>query len=170
MRRHIHYLQTEYFQVKKGVLGATKDGKDYRVTSEDGILTIPAGTRYVQRTYINTLQPVNDGELISCRHRFWAHESGSEDLVFHVWAEPQDLDDSFDVNFLRNFQGYLADCHKAGMEPSFLQIVLLLHGAATVLCPPFWVPIWILRTVSYVLARWVAAGLLGWVNLSFLLI
>lgn len=29
----------------KGVLGATKNGKDYRVTSEDGILTIPAGTR-----------------------------------------------------------------------------------------------------------------------------
>lgn len=78
-----------------------------------------------------------------------------------MWAEPQDLDNSFDENFLRNFQGYLADCHKSNIEPSFFQIVLLLHGAATVLTPSFWVPIWILRIASYVLARWVAGGLLG---------
>lgn len=97
------------------------------------------------------------------RHRFWAHESGDEDLIFHVWAEPQDIDHSFDQNFLRNFQGYLADCQRAGLQPSFFQIVLTLYEAATILTPDFWIPLWLLKLVTYIIAHWIARIFLGYV-------
>jgi hypothetical protein len=95
------------------------------------------------------------------RHRFWAHASTEEDVVFKVWAEPQDLDHSFDENFLRNFVGYLRDCQKANISPSIFQIILFGYNSATVTSPPFWMPIWVLKAVHYVLAYWIAAGLLG---------
>ena len=48
------------------------------------------------------------------------------------------------------------------MEPSVFQIVLLGYNSATVLSPPFWVPLWILVAVQYVLAIWIGRGLLGY--------
>jgi hypothetical protein len=100
--------------------------------------------------------------IVHNSHRFWAHESGNEDLIFHVWAEPQDIDHSFDQNFLRNFQGYLADCERAGLQPSFFQIVLTLYEAATILTPSFWVPLWLLKAVHYFIAYGIAKFLLGY--------
>jgi len=97
----------------------------------------------------------------SRRHRFWAHASGTEDLVFKVWLHPQDLDHIFDENFLRNFVGYIRDCKKANMAPSVFQIMLFGYNSASIFCPPFWVPIWILRAIYYVLSYGIAAGLLG---------
>lgn len=43
--RHIHRKQNEFFRVEQGVLGAVKDGVEQVVTKEDGVLSIPAGTR-----------------------------------------------------------------------------------------------------------------------------
>ncbi|RYP45557.1 hypothetical protein DL768_008106 [Monosporascus sp. mg162] len=63
---HIHLAQDENFTVEKGVLGTITDGKTYALTKADGKLTIKAGTR----------------------HRFWCHESSTEDLVFHGWIDP----------------------------------------------------------------------------------
>jgi len=94
-------------------------------------------------------------------HRFWAHSSGKDNLVFKVWAKPQDLDHSFDENFLRNFVGYQRDCEREGINPSTFQLILMSYNSATIATPPFWMPIWILKMVHYVLAYWVAAALLG---------
>ncbi|PYH46716.1 cupin domain-containing protein [Aspergillus saccharolyticus JOP 1030-1] len=137
---HIHLRQTEYFQVQQGVLGIYKNETEHIVTKADGTVEVPAGTR----------------------HRFFVHATSQEDVIFRVWADPQDLDHSFDENFLRNFVGYLRDCQRQGIAPSPFQIILFGMNSATVPCLPFWVPIWILRAVAYVLAYWVAEGLLGY--------
>jgi len=39
--------------------------------------------------------------------------------------------------------------------------VLFGYNSATVLCPPFWFPIWILKAIHYMLAYWIGAALLG---------
>ncbi|KAK5637399.1 hypothetical protein RRF57_013111 [Xylaria bambusicola] len=137
---HIHWLQTEYFKVEKGVIGIHKNGKEIAATKDDGILEIPAGTR----------------------HRFWAHSSTTEDLVFKVWAEPQDIDHSFDENFLRNFTGYQRDCQMQGIKPSPFQLILLSYNSATMGTPPFWMPLWLLKGINYILAFWIAKALLGY--------
>ncbi|KAI1192843.1 hypothetical protein F5X97DRAFT_339692 [Nemania serpens] len=110
------------------------------VLGEDGILAIPAGTR----------------------HRFWCHQSSTESLVFHGWIDPQGKSFVLDKNFLRHLQGYTADCDKAGLKPSIFQIMLFSHHASTVLSPPFWVPLWLLKSAHYVLANLIARGLLGY--------
>ncbi|KAI1377705.1 hypothetical protein F4677DRAFT_415280 [Hypoxylon crocopeplum] len=137
---HIHLLQSEYFEVEKGVIGIHRNGQDLVVTKDDGIVKVPAGTR----------------------HRFWAHASSQEDLVFKVWAEPQGLDHGFDEKFVRNLVGYQRDCQEANLEPSVLQLILFACGSATVATPPFWVPIWILKLVNYVLAYGIGVALLGY--------
>ncbi|EED21268.1 conserved hypothetical protein [Talaromyces stipitatus ATCC 10500] len=136
---HIHWKQTEYFQVEQGVIGIHKNGKQLKITKDDGIVTVPAGTR----------------------HKFWSHESNQEDLIFKVWAEPQGLDNSFDEKFIRNLIGYQRDCYKANMQPSIFQLALISYDSATLATPPFWVPIWLLSVVQYVMAYWVGGCLLG---------
>ncbi|RYP55562.1 hypothetical protein DL769_010119 [Monosporascus sp. CRB-8-3] len=98
----------------------------------------------------------------SYRHRFWAHASNKEDLIFKVWAQPQGLDRGFDEKFIRNLIGYQRDCQRANLTPSIFQLILFGYGSATVGTPPFWVPLWILNLVHYVLAIWIAAALLGY--------
>ncbi|KAI5918412.1 hypothetical protein F4810DRAFT_725716 [Camillea tinctor] len=136
---HIHLLQDEYFQVESGVLGAITDNKQHAITKDDGVLCIKAGTR----------------------HRFWS-ASPTESLVFHGWANPQDKQNILDENFLRNLQGYMADCHREGLKPSIFQLALFSYEASTLGTPPFWVPMSILIAVNHVLAYWIAAGLLGY--------
>ncbi|KAJ2979819.1 hypothetical protein NUW58_g7103 [Xylaria curta] len=63
---HIHRLQDEFFKVERGVLAVVKNGVEHRLTKDDGVLTIPAGTR----------------------HRFWVHESTPENVIFDVWLDP----------------------------------------------------------------------------------
>ncbi|KAI0547910.1 hypothetical protein F4679DRAFT_552545, partial [Xylaria curta] len=137
---HIHLLQDEFFQVEQGVLGVITNGKRHRVTKADGVLAISAGTR----------------------HRFWCHESSTESLVFHGWIDPQDKQFILDKNYLRHIQGYTADCDRVGLKPSIFQIILFSYHASTLLSPPFFVPLWILFAVHYVLANWIAQGLLGY--------
>lgn len=102
------------------------------------------------------------------RHRFWPHASTTEDVVFKVWVDPQDVDHGFDENFMRNFGGYIGDCEKAGLAPSIFQIILFLYNSEIILTPPFWLPLSFLVVVHHVLAYWVAAGLLGYVNCLYL--
>ena len=47
MDRHIHWKQDEYFQVEQGVMGLHKNGKEITTTKDDGIIHVPAGTRWV---------------------------------------------------------------------------------------------------------------------------
>ncbi|KAK6221164.1 hypothetical protein QIS74_04893 [Colletotrichum tabaci] len=139
---HIHRLQDEYFKVEQGVLGVVKNGVEYAVTKDDGDFYIPAGTR----------------------HRFWAHKSGTENLVFTVWLDPcKDVDFLLDVNFLRNLSGYVDDCLKAGIKPSVFQIILFTENATSLLCPPFlnWMPTWFLVWAHCGLA-WIAETVLGY--------
>lgn len=96
-------------------------------------------------------------------HRFWAHSSGEEDLIFKVWVEPQDIDYGFDESFMRNFSNYLRDCEREGIAPSIFQIILFLYHSDIVLTPPFWLPIWFLVGLHHVLGYWIGAGLLGYV-------
>ncbi|KAI0154649.1 fungal-specific transcription factor domain-containing protein [Xylariaceae sp. FL1272] len=136
---HIHLRQDEFFKVEQGLLAASLDGKEYILTKHDEPLCIRAGTR----------------------HRFWSHASATESLVFRGWTDPQVADHILDENFLRNFQGYLADCHREGLQPSPFQLVLFAYEASTVVTPPFWVPLWFLQAAHYVLANWIAASVLG---------
>ncbi|EGR47103.1 uncharacterized protein TRIREDRAFT_109353, partial [Trichoderma reesei QM6a] len=136
--RHIHWKQSEYFQVEKGVIGIHRNGKEIRATKDDGVIEVPAGTR------------------------FWSHPSNQEDLVFKVWAEPQGLDNSFDERFIRNLIGYQRDCHSAQLAPSVFQLMLICYDCATLATPPFWMPLWLLGSLQYILAYWVGGYLLGY--------
>ncbi|KAI1470388.1 uncharacterized protein F4812DRAFT_417335 [Daldinia caldariorum] len=138
---HIHIRQTEYFQVQQGALAVVKNGKESVITKNDGILVIAPGAR----------------------HRFWAHSPVREDLVFKVWAEPQDLGHAFDESFLRNSLGYLRDCQQQGIEPSVFQMALLGWSSDTIfVTPSFWVPIWILKLAQYVIGHFIGGLLLGY--------
>lgn len=97
------------------------------------------------------------------RHRFWAHTSGTEDLIFKVWVEPEDLDNGFDESFMRNFGGYINDCNAQKLAPSIFQLLLFLYDSDIVLTPPFWLPLSFLVGLHHVMAYWVGAGLLGYV-------
>ncbi|KAF7539873.1 hypothetical protein G7054_g1800 [Neopestalotiopsis clavispora] len=138
---HIHLAQDEYFKVESGILTASLNEKIHKLTKDDGVLCIKAGTR----------------------HRFWSDESSTESLVFHGWADPRDagLDNVLDENFLRNLQGYMADCHREGLEPSIFQLALFSYEASTLGTPPFWLPLWMLIAANHVTARWVAQKFLG---------
>ncbi|KAF5589169.1 hypothetical protein FPANT_6384 [Fusarium pseudoanthophilum] len=76
---HIHCGQTEYFQVESGTLAVIRNGRKSILTKGGGIIKIPPGTR------------------------FWAEAPVKEDLVFRVWAEPQNQDGGFDEAFLPGF-------------------------------------------------------------------
>ncbi|KAK3995688.1 hypothetical protein QBC44DRAFT_233523 [Cladorrhinum sp. PSN332] len=140
---HIHVDQTEYFQVLQGTLAAVKGNEEVSITKDDGVLAIPNGTR----------------------HRFWAHSSindTKEDLVFKVWAEPQPMERGFDESFLRNCVGYMRDCAQQGIQPSPFALVLIGSASGTVfVCPPFYVPLWILKSVQYVLGDLIGRRILG---------
>ena len=41
---HFHQFQTEYFQVVSGIMTLNKDGKQMRITPEDGEISVKAGT------------------------------------------------------------------------------------------------------------------------------
>lgn len=99
----------------------------------------------------------------ACSHRFWCHKSATENLVFSAWADPcKDREHILDVNFLRHHVGYLADCERAVLDPSPFQLILFVHNASSLLCPPFlnWMPIWMLTWVHIGLA-WIAETVLG---------
>jgi hypothetical protein len=96
------------------------------------------------------------------RHKFWSHKTNRENLIFKVWAEPQELDNSFDEKFIRNLIGYQRDCQQANMEPSIFQLALISYDSATLGTPPFWMPMWLLSPVQYVMAYWIGSYLLGY--------
>ncbi|KAI0879964.1 uncharacterized protein GGS22DRAFT_176317 [Annulohypoxylon maeteangense] len=138
---HIHLRQTEYFEVEQGTLGVVRNGKEVLLTKDDGVLDIPPGTR----------------------HRFWAHSTTQHDLIFKVWAEPQDVQHGFDENFLRNYLGYLRDCQQQNIKPSVFQAALIYSASDTIfITPRFWVPIWILKVIQYVAVHLVGELLLGY--------
>ncbi|KAI9154972.1 putative oxidoreductase virH [Paramyrothecium foliicola] len=137
---HIHLLQNEYFQVEQGILAVHRNGEVVVATKEDGIIEVPAGTR----------------------HRFWAHHTGKEDLIFKVWARPQGLDRGFDEIFIRHLIGYLRDCQKCNLEPSVFQLMLFAESSATVATPSFWVPTFVLKSVQYALAYGIGGFVLGY--------
>ncbi|KAF5620205.1 ankyrin repeat domain protein [Fusarium sp. NRRL 52700] len=139
---HIHCGQTEYFQVESGTLAVIRNEKKSVLTQGGGIIKIPPGTR----------------------HRFWAEAPVTEDLVFRVWAEPQNLNRGFDEAFLRNYLGFLRDCEDQNIQPSIFQLALLGWGGDTLLSPPFWVPLWILRLFHFILAHLVGRLLLGYTS------
>lgn len=158
--------------VEQGVLGVVKNGVEYAVKKGDGPVSVPPGIRYVHwevprsvsfpqacRGRSSSLSnPPDEGEY---RHSFWAHSSNTEDLIFKVWVEPQDLDHGFDESFMRNFSGYVRDCERQKIPPSLFQILLFLYDSDIVLTPPFWTPILFLMALHHVLAYWVGARLLG---------
>lgn len=189
---HIHLRQDEHFEVEKGVLGVVVNGREHAVSKGDGRISVPSGARYVGPLIAIILSVESQTpnvfvylRLATCksdhislltdllcpphrphRHRFWAHASSTEDLVFTVWVEPQGLDHGFDESFMRNFTGYLRDCERHKIAPSIFQILLFLYHADIVLTPPFWTPVWLLVVLHHFLAYWVGAGLLGLVACS----
>ncbi|KAF5962916.1 hypothetical protein FBULB1_13720 [Fusarium bulbicola] len=138
--RHIHCGQTEYFQVESGTLAVIRNGKKSTLTKGGGIIKIPPRTR----------------------HKFWAGAPVKADLVFRVWAEPQNLDRGFDEAFLRNYLGYLRDCEDQNIQPSVFQLALLGWNGDTLLSPPWWVPLWMLRLFHFMLAHIVGRLFLGY--------
>ncbi|CVK95987.1 uncharacterized protein FMAN_13907 [Fusarium mangiferae] len=107
------------------------------------------------------VQDGRSGPPLRCSHRFWADAPVTEDLVFRVWAEPQNLDRGFDEAFLRNYLGYLQDCEDQNIQPSVFQLALLGWSGDTLLSPPWWVPLWMLRLLHLILAHMVGRLFLG---------
>lgn len=92
------------------------------------------------------------------------HLSGKqENLEFHVWAEPADVNRGFDENYLRNALGYLRDCQQQGLEPSIFQMALFGWLSDTLFVAfPFYVPIWMLVLIQNFLGRVIGKKLLGY--------
>ncbi|KLO99253.1 Uncharacterized protein Y057_14507 [Fusarium fujikuroi] len=155
---HIHCGQTEYFQVESGTLAVIRNGKKSILAKGGGIIKIPPGTRYRAPPLSTQLRRIDKN---CCSHRFWAEAPVTEDLVFRVWAEPQNLDRGFDEAFLRNYLGYLRDCEEQNIQPSVFQLALLSWGGDTLLSPPWWVPLWMLSLIYFMLAHIVGRLFLG---------
>ena len=137
---HIHLLQDEIFEIKSGVLAAVINGKHVTADKNSGPVVIPKGAR----------------------HKFWMHESSTEDLIFHFVAEPQGIPRTFDGNVLRNRQGFNYDCEREGIKPSVFQAALSTYEGSTLFCPPFWTPMWLLKGVNYFAAHVIGRMLLGY--------
>ena len=130
---HLHLFQTEYFRVQSGTAVFY-----LRPSSKDpGRTVVPVGEtiKIPRRVY----------------HRF---ENGSEteQLVISLRLDPQRFDT--EERFFRNFFGYLEDCRRAKLEPSFFQLLRLLYENDTPLALPVpdWCPEWI--------ACWMSAAFL----------
>ncbi|KAK2603629.1 hypothetical protein QQS21_004210 [Conoideocrella luteorostrata] len=95
---HIHWKQDEYFRIEQGALEIHKNGQQVRIGKENGIVKVPAGTR----------------------HKFKALPSDNEDVIFEVWAQPQDLGNSFDEKFIRNLVGYEPNYAEYFKEPELM--------------------------------------------------
>ncbi|KAI1198788.1 hypothetical protein F5X97DRAFT_333103 [Nemania serpens] len=137
---HIHLDQTEFFEVEKGALVVVKNEREHVLTKNTGVVVISPGTR----------------------HRFWAHPDNEDDVVFTVRARPYDEEHGFTENYLRNAIGYLRDCERENLAPSVFQLALFGCLSDTVLTPPFWTPLWLLKMVHYALAYLIAKPLLGY--------
>lgn len=137
---HIHLHQSEHFEVLSGTLGLVLDGQHIALTKEGGRASVPAGAR----------------------HTFWVHESTAEDMTMQVWVKPQGIKNGLDEGFLRNFAGYLADCERAGMQPSLFQLLVFLWDSNIVITPPFWVPQIFLKGMHQLLATYVGQYVLGY--------
>ncbi|KAL8308836.1 hypothetical protein RB601_004269 [Gaeumannomyces tritici] len=137
---HIHIKQVEYFEVMQGVMAVDINGTQHRLTRESGRVTVPRGAR----------------------HRFWVHPDSQEDLVFRFDTDPQDVDNIFDERYLKNSLGYIADCGREGLVPSFPQLLLMNIDHGTVFTPPFWLPIWMLVAFHHVVGYWIGGRILGY--------
>lgn len=165
-----------------------KNEKEYRLTKGDGIFQILPGTRYVvsvpairQDTNRQSIWPFSCEKSPKFLHNVTSlnstvdtvsgrtHLSGKqENLEFHVWAEPADVNRGFDENYLRNALGYLRDCQQQGLEPSIFQMALFGWLSDTLFVAfPFYVPIWMLVLIQNFLGRVIGKKLLGYAVISF---
>jgi hypothetical protein len=75
---------------------------------------------------------------------------------------PQDVEHGFDENYLRNILGYLRDCQQQNINVSIFQMALLGWSSDTLfICPPFWVPLWILKVAQFTVGHVIGKLLLG---------
>jgi len=113
---HYHIHQLEKFHVRSGA-GRFWKGLD----PEPFILSAAPGEQ------ANAMIPK------STYHRF-ENSSETENLVIDIHLTPESYEG--EVQFFRNFFGYLDDCKTAKTEPSLFQLLVFLHRADTPLALP----------------------------------
>lgn len=138
---HYHMYQDEHFKVKRGV------GNFYC-----GLGTTPAAILTGGGKQSTTT--IKAGRY----HRF-ENASKTEDLVVDIHLSPVSYES--EQRFFRNFFGYLDDCKKARVAPSFFQLLVFLHSADTPLAIPLpWESIGriasrILLTATALCGKWI---------------
>lgn len=114
---HYHIYQDEFFRVQSGL------GHFYRGLAPAPFAVL-SGAPGQQST-----ATVQAGRY----HRF-ENASQTEDLVVDVHLAPESYES--EQRFFRNFFGYLDDCKKNKVAPSFFQLLVFLHSADTPLAVP----------------------------------
>ena len=93
---HFHQFQTEYFRVESGVMGIEVDGASRRVTSEDGEISVKAGSI----------------------HQFFIHPDSPGPMTVYLSASDAGMDFQLDRIFFENWYGYWHDAllHHGGLS------------------------------------------------------
>lgn len=134
---HYHIHQDEFFRVQKGT------GNFYRGLDPRPFAVLSATQPGLPRT----------ASIARGRYHRFENASSDEDLVVDVHLAPESYEG--EQRFFRNFFGYLDDCRRAGLAPSFFQLLVFLHAADTPLAVPLpWEALG--RVVSRVLLTTVA--------------
>ncbi|KAK4903460.1 hypothetical protein LTR27_000391 [Elasticomyces elasticus] len=148
---HLHFDQSETFQVISGRLGATLgwEAKDHILTPADGGHHTPPWTP----------------------HRIWPVPGETEDTVILNWAHPPDTPHAMDTPFFEQLLRHVSDRHEMGKMPDVLQVMLMQHVSASAL-------VWFPRATWLGPLRWWVpwkiqaglaglAGMLGYVSLPY---
>lgn len=101
---HLHFDQSETFEVLTGTLGTTSgwDAKDQTWTAASG--------KQELRPWIP--------------HTFWPCPNATEDTTFLVWAHPQHVEEPMDWMFFRNLLLLVSDIYEKKVAMDVLQIML----------------------------------------------
>jgi mannose-6-phosphate isomerase-like protein (cupin superfamily) len=146
---HIHFWQTEYFNVQEGTgiwyLPTDSDASKRQQVKKAGDepIHLPAGTY----------------------HRF-ENSSDTEQLVVDIRIDPETVPRGMEEMFFRNFFGYLDDCMASKTAPSLFQLALFLYTVDSALAIPIpgpeWLKLWTSKTMGWVLGIAIGSWLLGY--------
>jgi mannose-6-phosphate isomerase-like protein (cupin superfamily) len=145
---HLHLYQSEVFSVRQG----------------SGHWYLPTATTPEKRK--TTLRIGDSIHLPKGKFHRWENASDTEPLEVDIRIEPPTAPWGVEEDFFRNFFGYIEDCNRAGLKPSFFQVQLFVHvieGPLAVPIPgPDWLKWWASKLFCLVTGVIIGEWLLGY--------
>jgi mannose-6-phosphate isomerase-like protein (cupin superfamily) len=146
---HIHFWQTEYFNVREGT----------------GIWYLPT---HGDCSKVQQVKKAGDEPIhlpAGMYHRF-ENPSDTEPLIVDIRIDPETVPRGLEEMFFRNFFGYLDDCISQKLSPSIFQLALFLDSVDMALAVPIPGPDWLKlrtsRSIGWFLGTVVGVWLLGY--------